>query len=129
MKKLNQQSRSGWGGQRTGAGAPVGNTNAVKHGERSRRAFSPPAGCEQLSPLELLPIRNLIITVRMGELWRTAPISDPAAWRELMLLDGMIWQHILRKSKSMLSTSRLELRLAKSHLAQSKAARRSDSKK
>ncbi|WJY13540.1 hypothetical protein PCO82_13265 [Pectobacteriaceae bacterium CE90] len=41
-KKQNQQSRSsGWGGKRAGAGAPVGNTNAVKHGERSRQGIFP----------------------------------------------------------------------------------------
>lgn len=39
MKKTDQQSSSGWGGKRKGAGAPYGNTNAVKHGERSRQAF------------------------------------------------------------------------------------------
>ena len=37
MKKTDQQSRSGWGGKRTGAGAPYGNTNALKHGGYGRK--------------------------------------------------------------------------------------------
>ncbi|MGG5930777.1 hypothetical protein [Salmonella enterica] len=38
-KESNKQSKSGWGGKRAGAGAPFGNNNAVKHGERSSLAF------------------------------------------------------------------------------------------
>ena len=55
MKKSNQQSRSGWGGKRTGAGAPYGNTSAVKHGERSWRAFFPLEGADELYPLVKKP--------------------------------------------------------------------------
>ncbi|WP_240635072.1 hypothetical protein [Brenneria salicis] len=62
-KKHHQQSRSsGWGGKRTGAGTLVGNTNAVKHGERSRQAFFPLAGDNgQFTPLQLLRVRNLLL--------------------------------------------------------------------
>lgn len=41
----------GLGGKRAGAGAPLGNTNAVKHGERSRQAFFTLAGAENSPPL------------------------------------------------------------------------------
>ncbi len=61
MKKPDQQSRSGWGGKRTGAGAPYGNTNAVKHGERSRRAFFPLEGGDEFSPPVKNRIRNLLL--------------------------------------------------------------------
>ncbi|WP_072010882.1 MULTISPECIES: hypothetical protein [unclassified Serratia (in: enterobacteria)] len=136
MKKSNQQSRSGWGGKRAGAGAPLGNTNAVKHGERSRRAFFTLSGAEQLPPLVSLRANNLAIAERIGELWRTSPNADPATQRELMLLDGIMWQHTRRMAKLELGKSRLALKLArlelaqvKSQLAQAKAAMRQDSKK
>lgn len=138
MKKSNQQSRSGWGGRRAGTGAPIGNTNAVKHGERSRRAFFPLLGGGSLPPPESLRIRNLMIAERVGELWRMkqSSVSDPAAWRELMLLDGIMWQHTHRmarlkkfEARLVLNMSRLELAQTKAQLAQAKAARHSDSKK
>ncbi|WP_201884314.1 hypothetical protein [Serratia ureilytica] len=68
MKKSNQQSRSGWGGRCAGAGAPIGNTNAVKHGERSRWTFLPLFGGEALPRQESLRIRNLMIAERVGKL-------------------------------------------------------------
>lgn len=69
-KKHNQQSRSsGWGGKRTGAGAPMGNTNAVKHGEHSRQAFFSLAGDNgRFTPLQLLRVRNPLLAERVGEL-------------------------------------------------------------
>ncbi|WP_245929637.1 hypothetical protein [Brenneria roseae] len=69
-KKHSQQSRlSGWGGKRTGAGAPVNNNNTVKHGERSRQAFFPLAVDNgQFTPLQLLRARNLLLAERVGEL-------------------------------------------------------------
>lgn len=129
MKKSNQQSRSGWGGKRAGAGAPLGNMNAVKHGERSRRAFFTLDGAEQLPPLVSLRANNLAIAERIGELLRIEPHPHTEAWRELMLLDGIMWQHTRRMFSLALNTSRQELAQAKLQLAQTKAARRSDSNK
>ncbi|WP_240630100.1 hypothetical protein [Brenneria alni] len=90
-KKHHQQSRSsGWGGKRTGAGAPVGNTNAVKHGEGSRRSFFALAGDNrQRTPLELLRVRNLLLAKRVGELMHSSLSFGTAEWREFMLLDGI----------------------------------------
>ncbi|EAT4435237.1 hypothetical protein KK448_004529 [Salmonella enterica] len=91
MKKNDQQSRSGWGGRRKGAGAPYGNTNAVKHGERSRQALFVPFGAESLPPLVSLRAGNLLLAERYGEYLRKYP-STPNEWREFMLLDGIFWQ-------------------------------------
>ncbi|WP_419235840.1 hypothetical protein [Serratia fonticola] len=122
MKKPNQQSRSGWGGKRAGAGAPLGNTNAVKHGERSRQAFFTLAGAENSPPLVSLRVSNLAIAERAGELLRIEPHPHTEAWRELMLLDGIMWQHTRRMFRIELNTVRSKLRLAK-------ATRRSGGKK
>ncbi|TYL41007.1 hypothetical protein [Dickeya sp. ws52] len=111
-KKQNQQSRSsGWGGKRTGAGAPVGNTNAVKHGERSRQAFFPLAGDNgRFTQLQLLRVRNLLLAEHVGELMHRSLSLGTAEWREFMLLDGILWQHT---RKMMI----LELRQAKANHA------------
>ncbi|MCL6324988.1 hypothetical protein [Pectobacterium polaris] len=94
-KKHNQQSRSsGWGEKRAGAGAPVGNTNAVKHGERSRQAFFPLAGDNgRFTPWLLLRVRNLLLSERVGELMHRSLSLGTAEWREFMLLDGILWKH------------------------------------
>lgn len=113
MEKSNQQSRSGWGGKRAGAGAPLGNTNAVKHGERSRQAFSALVGGGQLPPLVSLRASNLMIAERVGELLRIEPHPHTEAWRELMLLDGIMWQHTRRMFSIELEVVRSKLRLAK----------------
>ncbi|WP_232785368.1 MULTISPECIES: hypothetical protein [unclassified Serratia (in: enterobacteria)] len=114
----------------------MGNTNAVKHGERSRQAFFTLAGAENFSPVTSLRTSNLIIAERAGELLRIEPHPYTEAWRELVLLDGIMWQHTrriscleLRKTKSALNLARLELARAKSRLAQAKSVIRSDSKK
>ena len=122
MEKSNQQSKLGWGGKRPGAGAPLGNTNAVKHGERSRQAFSSLVGSGQLPPLVSLRASNLMIAERVGELSRIEPHPHTEAWRELMLLDGIMWQHTRRMFSIELNTVRSKLRLAK-------ATRRSGGKK
>ncbi len=101
MKKPDQQSRSGWGGKRTGAGAPYGNTNAVKHGERSRRAFFPledcenfpQKGCESLSPLETNRVRNLLLAERFGQLSKANPEPGTEQWREMTLIHGLMGLH------------------------------------
>ena len=96
MKSQNhdKQSRSGWGGSRPGAGAPRGNINAVKHGERSSRAFFPiPIEDEHLTPLAAMRVRNLMMAPRCGELMRENPTVGTAAWREYMLIGGVMWQH------------------------------------
>lgn len=113
MKKPNQQSRSGWGGKRAGAGAPLGNTNAVKHGERSRQAFFTLAGAEGFPLVTSLRASNLVIAERAGELSRIEPHPYTEAWRELMLLDGIMWQHTRRMFRIELEALRSKLRLAK----------------
>lgn len=113
IKKPNQQSRCGWGGKRAGAGAPIGNTNAVKHGERSRLAFLPLHGGEQLRPLVSMRASNLIIAERVGELKISNLEPGSAAWRELMLLDGIMWQHTRRIARISLRRINQELKHAK----------------
>ncbi|AYC18718.1 hypothetical protein DZA65_01827 [Dickeya dianthicola] len=112
-KKQNQQSRSsGWGGKRTGAGAPIGNTNAVKHGERSRQAFFPLAGDNgRFTPLQLLRVRNLFLAERVGELMHRSLYLGTAEWREFMLLDGILWQH----TKKMMVLERRKAKLNLHH--------------
>ncbi|MEH5014635.1 hypothetical protein [Phytobacter diazotrophicus] len=117
MKKPDQQSRSGWGGRRKGAGAPPGNTNAVRHGERSRRAFFPLEGEEAFSPLVRNRIRNLILAERHGQLLLTHPEPDAEVWREMMLIDGLMWRHAHR-------IARLELNNARAALMRAKRERR-----
>ncbi|ENL8244911.1 TPA: hypothetical protein RFT19_004208 [Klebsiella pneumoniae subsp. pneumoniae] len=107
MKKNSQQSRSGWGGKRKGAGAPLGNTNAVKHGERSRRAFFPFEGEDALSPLVRNRARNLMLAERYGLLLATNPTPGTEEWREMTLINGLMGLHADR-------IARLELRLARS---------------
>jgi hypothetical protein len=124
MKKSNQQSRSGWGGKRAGAGAPFGNMNAVKHGERSRQAFFTLAGAESSPPLVSLRASNLALAERAGELLLIEPHPYTEAWRELMLLDGIMWQHTRRMFRIELEAVR-----AKQRLAQVKATRYSGGKK
>lgn len=117
MKKPDQQLRSGWGGKRTGAGAPYGNTNAVKHGERSRRAFFPLEGVDELSLLVKNRVRNLMLAEHLGPLIQSDPEYGTEAWREMVLLYGMMGLHhtdrIMRlelmKAKADLARSRLEL--------------------
>lgn len=93
MKKPDQQSRSGWGGKRKGAGAPYGNTNAVKHGERSRRAFFPLEGGEALSPLVRNYARNLMLAEQLGKLLQESPEPGSEEWREMILIYGLMGQH------------------------------------
>lgn len=115
MGKGNQQSRSGWGGKRTGAGAPYGNTNAVKHGERSRRAFFPLEGGDELPPLARNRARNLILAERLGQLWQNPPKPGTEEWREMTLIYGLMGQHTDR-------IMRLEIMNARAELAQVKCA-------
>lgn len=99
MKKADQQSRSGWDGRRKGAGAPPGNTNAVKHGERSRRAFFPIGESAEheasIPPLEAMRIRNLLLAEHLGDMVREGRCFSgrPDDWREHMLIWGMMGQH------------------------------------
>ena len=98
MKKPDQQSRSGWGGKRAGAGAPYGNTNVVKHGERSRRACFSLEGGESLTPLSGMRACNLLLAEELGAMRMEGRLfsGNPEDWREQMLLDGMMWQHTRR---------------------------------
>ena len=64
----------------------IGNTNAVKHGERSRRAFFPFEGGEALSPLVRNRARNLMLAERYGLLLATNPTPGTEEWREMTLI-------------------------------------------
>ncbi|MGE4754847.1 hypothetical protein AB8965_12925 [Yersinia enterocolitica] len=110
MKKTSKQSRSGWGGWRAGAGAPYGNTNAVKHGERSKRAFFPLEGEEQRSPLVNLRVRNLILAEQLGKMNQSGRWynGNPQDWRESLLIEGIMWQH----TKKMMRLERLAAQTA-----------------
>lgn len=124
MKKSNQQSRSGWGGKRAGAGAPYGNTNAVKHGERSRRAFFPIEGEERRPPLVNLRMRNLMLAECLGKMNREGRWHNgsPQDWRECMLIEGVMWQHIRKMMRPELMAAREEIAQAKPGLVVERAA-------
>ncbi len=104
----------------------MGNTNAVKHGERSRRAFFPLRGVGQLPPLVSLRARNLMVAERVGELSRLMPDAalGSEAYRERMLLDGIMWQHTKRIARTELDNAKAALALASLGQAQAKAALR-----
>lgn len=122
-KESNKQSRSGWGGKRAGAGAPFGNNNAVKHGERSSLAFFPLEGEERLTPLVWLRARNLILAERIGEMRRAGRLfSDNATdWREGMLIEGLMWQHTRKMMRLELAASRAAAAEVKTALAKARA--------
>ncbi|MEI7253527.1 hypothetical protein [Dickeya dadantii] len=117
MKKTRQQSRLGWGGRRKGAGAPPGNTNAVKHGERSRRAFFPLEGDDDLSPLLRNRVRNLLLAERFGQLLKANPEPGTEQWREMTLIHGLMGLHTDE-------IMRLELMQAKTGLKQVRHVKR-----
>lgn len=112
MKKTNQQSRSGWGGRRKGAGAPPGNANAVKHGERSRRAGLALSYGGKLPQLVALRAGSLVLAERYGELTRS-DFSDPAAWRAIMLIDGIMWQRTRKMMSIELKQARAAIKRAR----------------
>lgn len=89
------------------------NTNAVKHGERSRRAFLPLEGGDELSPLLKNRVRNLMLAEHLGLLIQSDPEYGTEAWREMVLLNGMMGLHTDR-------IMRLELMKAKAGLAYAK---------
>lgn len=88
---INQQSR--WGGKRKGSGAPMGNTNAVKHGGRSRQAFFPLVVPEHFTAIDSNRARNLILAKRWGELYAMNPSPRTEHYREMMLINGLMEQH------------------------------------
>ncbi|EAA7986695.1 hypothetical protein BRR54_09825 [Salmonella enterica] len=99
-EKSNKQSRSRWGGKRAGAGAPFGNNNAVKHGERSSLAFFPLEGAEHLTQLQALRARNLMLCEWIRDIYHEHGCmygdyidADKRTSRELTLYDGVIGQH------------------------------------
>ena len=85
----------------------MGNNNAVKHGERSRRAFFPFEGGEALSPLVRNRARNLMLAERYGLLLANNPTPGTEEWREMTLINGFMGLHADR-------IARLELSLARS---------------
>ena len=126
VKKPNQQSRSGWGGKRAGAGAPYGNMNAVQHGERSRRAFFPIGESEDheqsIPPILALRIRNLLLAEHMGRMQEEGRFfaGSPSDWREQMLLDGMFWQHTKKLMRFERQAANLEIAIAYAALSEAK---------
>ncbi|WP_241623196.1 hypothetical protein [Rosenbergiella australiborealis] len=88
---INQQSS--WGGKRKGSGAPMGNTNAVKHGERSGQAFFPLVVPEHFTAKESNRARNLILAKRWAELYAMNPPPRTEHYREMMLINGLMGQH------------------------------------
>ncbi|HFW3112998.1 TPA: hypothetical protein ACIBE2_003281 [Salmonella enterica subsp. diarizonae serovar 61:r:-] len=99
-KESNKQSKSGWGGKRAGAGAPFGNNNAVKHGERSSLAFFPLEGAEHLTQLQALRARNLMLCTWIGDIYREYGCmcgdyidADKRTRRLLTLYHGVMGQH------------------------------------
>ncbi|EJC4647164.1 TPA: hypothetical protein MPK85_004973 [Salmonella enterica] len=122
-KESNKQSRSGWGGKRAGAGAPFGNNNAVKHGERSSLAFFPLEGAGHLTPLQALRARNLMLCTWIGDIYREHSCmygddigTDKRTSRELILYDGVMGQHtdaIIRMERREVMAKLKEARLCK----------------
>ncbi|EKL0021315.1 hypothetical protein PP664_000724 [Salmonella enterica] len=137
-KESNKQSRSGWGGKRAGAGAPFGNNNAVKHGERSSLAFFPLEGAEHLTPLQALRARNLMLCTWIGDIYREHGCmygddidTDKRTSRELTLYDGVIGQHtdaIIRMERrevmAKLKEARLCKAIAKQRIREAKARKK-----
>ena len=102
-------------------GAPLGNTNAAKHGERSRRAYE--AEENSLPPLVAMRVRNQLLVDRLGDMQADGRYCCPctADWREQLLYEGMIWQH----TKRIMALERAVLRaeIAKARLMFSEAKR------
>ncbi|MFV0548741.1 MAG: hypothetical protein ACK5M5_08490 [Limnobaculum xujianqingii] len=97
--KKYQQSSSGWGGKRKGAGAPVGNFNAIKHGKRSRQLFFPlyhqngqPPDCSQLV---LCRMRNLVALERIMEL-KLSNSDSATQRREVIFLEEVLYAGVGR---------------------------------
>lgn len=129
-KESNKQSRSGWGGKRAGAGAPFGNNNAVKHGERSSLAFFPLEGAEHLTPLQALRARNLMLCTWIGEIYREHGcvygdyIDDKRINRLLTLYHGLMWQHVDVIIRVTRRTAMAELEAVKQELQEAKARKK-----
>lgn len=137
-EESNKQSKSGWGGKRAGAGAPFGNNNAVKHGERSSLAFFPLEGAEHLTPLQALRARNLMLCTWIGEIYREHGCmcgdyidADKRTRRELILYDGVIRKHIdaiirieRREVMAKLEEARLCKMIAKQRVREAKARKK-----
>lgn len=136
-KESNKQSRAGWGGKRAGAGAPFGNNNAVKHGERSSLAFFPLEGAEHLTPLQALRVRNLMLCTWIGDIYRERDcmygdyIEDKRINRLLALYHGLMGQHVdaiirmeRREVMAKLKEARLCKAIAKQRIREAKARKK-----
>lgn len=129
-KESNKQSKSGWGGKRAGAGAPFGNNNAVKHGERSSLAFFPLEGEEDMEPLFALRVRNLLLATWIGEIYRERGcvygdhIDDKRINRLLRLYHGLMWQHVDVIIRVTRRTAMAELEAVKQELREAKARKK-----
>ncbi|EMV0393008.1 hypothetical protein AABH71_005093 [Salmonella enterica] len=129
-KESNKQSKSGWGGKRAGAGAPFGNNNAVKHGERSSLAFFPLEGAEHLTPLQALRARNLMLCSWIADIYREHGcaygdyIGDKRVCRLLVLYHGLMWQHVDMIIRITRRTAMAELEAVKQELREAKARKK-----
>ncbi len=103
--KIDQQSRFGWGGKRTGAGAPLGNFNAVKHGERSRRRYISDEipSYEAIESLTIHEAKVLGMWIRQSGL--RLDDDNPATWREWVLLGALSNAHGKRLERALIKSS------------------------
>lgn len=113
---------NGWGGRRTGAGAPKGNNNAVIHGEYCRP-------CVYVDTSNSLELRRLNAAVCRE--WSELPNMNsgtPSEIRQLIRLDGISgWItdnliHLARKeSRDRIKLAQIKRAAAKAKLAEAKA--------
>ena len=113
---------NGWGGRRTGAGAPKGNNNAVIHGNYCRP-------CVYVDTSNSLELRRLNAAVCRE--WSELPNMNsgtPSEIRQLIRLDGISgWItdnliHLARKeSRDRIKLAQIKRAAAKAKLAEAKA--------
>ncbi|WP_252402370.1 hypothetical protein [Escherichia coli] len=129
MKKTTKQSKGGWGGKRAGAGAPFGNTNAVKHGERSQRAFFPLPDEDTRPEIVNLRCRNLMLADYMGQMMQEGRLynGNLQDLREMMLIEGIMRQHTKKMERLAMRESRRELEEARAKLAKARSQKKSAS--
>lgn len=113
---------SGWGGRRTGAGAPEGNNNAVKHGDYCRPKVD--VDCSNTLELRTLNVAILRIQFSLPDLIKSSPFEV----REYLRLNGMsgwvtdkISKATRKKSKDRLKNIEAKRREAKAELLKARA--------
>ncbi|NCB55900.1 MAG: hypothetical protein EOM46_00060 [Gammaproteobacteria bacterium] len=113
---------NGWGGRRTGAGAPKGNNNAVQHGDYCRPKVD--VDCSSTRELRVMNAAILRIQFSLPEMGK----GTPSEVREYLRLNGMsgwvtdkIIQATRKKSKDRLKEIEAKRREAKTELLEAKA--------